>query len=230
MPISRHEFRSWNEAMALKYNPDDYHKRSPAVVRWMELRRVRKIVKMLELEPTHRVLEIGCGAGNVLEHLDKGTLFGIDLSAALLGIAKGKCYGTDCNLVQSYGECLPFPDRSFDKVICSEVLEHVPDPGAVCAEISRVLTDDGRFVVSVPNEKLINSVKKCLQISGVWPLLSAVSGYRFSRNMTDEWHLHEFNKSRLQGLLGRFFKVGAVEGSPFGLVPLRFVAWCSKAA
>ncbi len=229
MPISRDEFRAWNEAMAVKYNPDDYHKRSPGVVRWMERRRVRKIVQMLTLEPGHRVLEIGCGAGNVLEYLHKGTLFGIDLSASLLRIAKGKCYGSDCHLLQSYGECLPFPAKSFDRVICSEVLEHVSDPGAVCAEIRRVLADNGRFVVSVPNEKLINSVKKGLQISGVWPLLSAFSGYRFSKNMTDEWHLHEFNKSRLLEMLSTFFKVGVIEGSPVGLLPLRFVAWCEKA-
>ncbi|MEW6349812.1 MAG: class I SAM-dependent methyltransferase [Thermodesulfobacteriota bacterium] len=230
MPISRDEFRSWNDAMAIKYNPDDYHRRSPALVRWMERRRVRKIVGMLALKPTERVLEIGCGAGNVLESLGMGTLFGIDLSEALLRIAKTKRYAADCHLLQSYGECLPFPDKSFDKVICSEVLEHVPDPEAICAEISRVLTDNGRFVVSVPNEKLINSVKRGLLVTGVWPLLSAISGYRFSKNMTDEWHLHEFDKSRLQGLLGRFFKVGAVAGSPFGPVPLRFVAWCEKAA
>jgi SAM-dependent methyltransferase len=45
---------------------------------------------------------------------------------------------------------LPFPDATFDAVLCSEVLEHVTDPGAATAELARVLRPGGRFAVSVP--------------------------------------------------------------------------------
>ena len=48
------------------------------------------------------------------------------------------------------GHHLPFEDNTFDKVICSEVLEHIPDFQAVLAEISRVLKTGGVFAVSVP--------------------------------------------------------------------------------
>jgi SAM-dependent methyltransferase len=46
---------------------------------------------------------------------------------------------------------MPFPDKSFDKVICSEVLEHIPDDRAVINEFKRILKDDGVLAVSVPS-------------------------------------------------------------------------------
>lgn len=46
---------------------------------------------------------------------------------------------------------MPFPDKSFDKVICSEVLEHIPDDQAVINEFKRILKDDGILAVSVPS-------------------------------------------------------------------------------
>jgi SAM-dependent methyltransferase len=45
---------------------------------------------------------------------------------------------------------LPFPDQAFDAVICSEVLEHVPDHRAAARELARVLKPRGTAVVSVP--------------------------------------------------------------------------------
>jgi SAM-dependent methyltransferase len=47
-------------------------------------------------------------------------------------------------------EALPFGGGTFDAVICSEVLEHVPDPRVVLAEASRVLQPGGRLLIAVP--------------------------------------------------------------------------------
>jgi len=48
------------------------------------------------------------------------------------------------------GEALPFAGRTFDAVICSEVLEHVRDPRLVLAEIERVLVPGGIALIAVP--------------------------------------------------------------------------------
>ncbi len=45
---------------------------------------------------------------------------------------------------------LPFADNSFDQVICSEVLEHIPDEAAAAAELLRILKPGGNLIVSVP--------------------------------------------------------------------------------
>jgi SAM-dependent methyltransferase len=46
--------------------------------------------------------------------------------------------------------CLPFDDRSFDGVVCGEVIEHIPDDVAALAEMRRVLVPGGVVLVSVP--------------------------------------------------------------------------------
>lgn len=46
--------------------------------------------------------------------------------------------------------CLPFPDNTFDRIIASEVLEHVPDDQAALAELARVLKPDGILAATVP--------------------------------------------------------------------------------
>ena len=52
--------------------------------------------------------------------------------------------------VNGDGLALPFADRSFDRVIAAEVLEHVVDDGAAMAELARVLRPGGRLAVTVP--------------------------------------------------------------------------------
>lgn len=52
--------------------------------------------------------------------------------------------------VQADAACLPFSGDRFDAVICSELLEHVPDPIAVLVEINRVLMPGGTALICVP--------------------------------------------------------------------------------
>lgn len=52
--------------------------------------------------------------------------------------------------VQADGAALPFAAAGFDAAICAELLEHVPDPRAVLAEVARVLRPGGRLVITVP--------------------------------------------------------------------------------
>ncbi|GAI07822.1 unnamed protein product, partial [marine sediment metagenome] len=46
---------------------------------------------------------------------------------------------------------LPFPENSFDYVICSEVIEHIPEDEKAISEVKRVLKNNGIFIITTPN-------------------------------------------------------------------------------
>lgn len=92
------------------------------------------------------VLDIGCGNSPFRHLLDsaQARYQGIDVeTAASFGYANPDviCYD---------GKTIPFADGTFDAVLCTEVLEHVPDPAPFIAELHRVLKTGGRAVVTLP--------------------------------------------------------------------------------
>ena len=115
----------------------------------------------LQLQTGDRILDLGCGEGRhaisayMLNDIDS---VGIDLSLKDLNTTRERFNefiepdNKNKSLVLSVanGYQLPFSSGSFDKVICSEVLEHIPDYVAVLSEIERVLKPGGIFAVSVP--------------------------------------------------------------------------------
>lgn len=115
----------------------------------------------LHLQPGDRVLDLGCGEGRHaisarLEH--DVDVVGLDLSATDLHTARCRAEefasGTEASAsilwVRGSGLALPFADATFSKVICAEVLEHVPDYRQVLREIQRVLRPGGLLAISVP--------------------------------------------------------------------------------
>ncbi|MGZ4251564.1 MAG: class I SAM-dependent methyltransferase [Solirubrobacteraceae bacterium] len=117
------------------------------------LRRFR--ARMLaELRPldAHSVLDAGCGEGHVAAWLSDALapdeLVGVDGRAQAL--AGFRARNPRRSAVQSDLRALPFPDRAFDLVVCSEVLEHVPEPRDVLRELSRVSA--AHVFITVPHE------------------------------------------------------------------------------
>lgn len=223
-PDNAHEFVAWNEEMVRRYDPDTYHTASSLPIRLLERLRVHRVRELLHVQPDSRVLEIGCGGGNVLERMP-GRRVGIDLSTTILGKARTRL-GPSVGLVRGDALRLPFADGAFDRVYCSEVLEHVLDPEAVIAEMRRVTATGGLAVLSVPNEDLINHAKQvAFRLPFGRRLLGGGSdGYQVSEKMDDEWHLHAFGKERLLAAIGDHFRVQRLLGVPAGLLPLRYVA------
>jgi SAM-dependent methyltransferase len=116
--------------------------------------------QLLEFSEGDVLLDIGCGEGRHVIHacLEYNVLgIGVDMSARDLNTARERFlpfanYNPHSRLVLQRGDAtrLPFADHSIDKIICSEVLEHIEDYQSVLKEIKRVLKPGGLLAVSVP--------------------------------------------------------------------------------
>ncbi len=99
----------------------------------------------LELVPWgqgRRALDVGARSGVQTRWLRSR---GYDVTSVDVEPLFPECLSVDAN------EPLPFPDESFDLVWCSEVIEHLHDPGAAVNELRRVTKRGGELVLTTPN-------------------------------------------------------------------------------
>ena len=150
---------------------------------------------LLRHAPNDRILDVGCGTGrHVVEACRRPCcVVGVDCDPDELRFCKGYLYCLICdgemrakaNLLLGDGDRLPFADGSFDRVICTEVLEHVPDDARVVRELARVLRPGGTMAVSVPAYAAETLY---------WRLLSL-------RGLSMEEHVRVYSGRRLSALL-----------------------------
>lgn len=95
-----------------------------------------------------KYLDAGCGTGLILRHLPKGAV-GLDINPR--NIAKAKKHAPKAKVVEADIEKMPFRDGSFTTIVCTEVIEHQPDPKPTIRELGRVLKKGGIVVGSVPS-------------------------------------------------------------------------------
>jgi arsenite methyltransferase len=106
----------------------------------------------LDLVPSLRVLEIGCGGGQLTANIapslgENGKYVGLDASDEQLDVARAACADfPNAEFVHGDATALQFEDGSFDRVVAINTLEYIPDTGAVLAEIRRVLKPGGKMV------------------------------------------------------------------------------------
>jgi SAM-dependent methyltransferase len=112
----------------------------------------------LEVARGDRLLDVGCGEGrHCFGALERGArVVGLDLDTTSLRAGHGPLRAR-AREVAGFGAMLrgdafrlPFPDASFDRAICSEVMEHVHDYRAAARELARVVRPGGTAAVTVP--------------------------------------------------------------------------------
>ena len=138
----------------------------------------KRIIDQLHISPEKiSVLEVGCGGGILSEEIAKTgfTTTGIDPAEESLEIARAHAKESQLNIIyaKGAGEKIPYPDRSFDVVLCCDVLEHVQDLPKVIAEASRVLKDGGLFIYDTFNRTFMSkiSIIKVLQDWNRWAIM-----------------------------------------------------------
>ena len=114
---------------------------------WMVRRMVAKYAT-----PNAPILDAGCGTGLNLRHLPAGSV-GIDINPRNIALLRQRL--PNHTVIEGDVEALPFDDASFGTVLCTEVIEHIPDPSAALAEYRRVLQPGGVLIGSVPARSAI---------------------------------------------------------------------------
>jgi ubiquinone/menaquinone biosynthesis C-methylase UbiE len=152
------------------------------------------------LKAGSRLLEIGCGAGNLLLQATVAGSYpvALDLSMQALTFVRSRLEeaysgveapsGFACT--QAIGESLPLKDESFDCVLMSEVIEHLEAPQISIGEAVRVLRPSGRLLITTPNYR------------SFWPFMEwAVDRLNMAPKMAGEQHISRFYPASLKSLL-----------------------------
>lgn len=136
------------------------------------------------------VLDVGCRDGTLTRCFAKGNkVTGLDIDRRALEICRQTLGITTHWCDASKG--LPVADAAFDAACAAEILEHIPYPNRLVADVARVLRPGGVFVGSVPNAfRLKNRIR-----------------FLFGREFeTDPTHLHWYSPEALRRLLSAHFE------------------------
>lgn len=131
------------------------------------------------------VLDTGCGSAWLAETLTAQGLSVVSTDIALANLKKAKMKVPVVNHHQTALDSfnLPFNDKSFDYVVASEVIEHVPDPGAFIKELSSKVKPGGKLIITTPYKEKLQYVL-CIHCNEKTPVHA---------------HIHSFDENKLIG-------------------------------
>ena len=143
----------------------------------------------------NRILDVGCGDGSFSQYSKEKfrRLYGTEISEEAAHIAQKQGVLTT---ITDLNSSLSYKDNTFDAVTCLDVIEHLPDPRLLLAEIYRVLRPDGQLVATTPNIRYFRNLYRLI-FKGTFPHTSAD---------TFVWgggHLHYFTRRDLNTLLNK---------------------------
>jgi 2-polyprenyl-3-methyl-5-hydroxy-6-metoxy-1,4-benzoquinol methylase len=158
-------------------------------LRHSERRRFQTVARLLPAAGVLRVLDVGCGIGELTEMIAgrRYKTYALDLGFDSIRRASAKFRKININVPFVQGDVyrLPFQDSSFDAVVASEIIEHLDRPQDAIREIARVVRPGGCFVLSTPyRERLRYTI--CIHCNRKTPVNA---------------HLHSFDEPALQTLL-----------------------------
>ncbi|MFQ3598920.1 MAG: class I SAM-dependent methyltransferase [Chloroherpetonaceae bacterium] len=170
---------------ALDAEQFDYFEARPPVVAHSERRLAEWILSLVPRE-AKSVLDVGCGRAWVAATLcPKGVeVCSMDISSVNVEKALARYPFPNHKGMVGDGFNLPFADESFDCVIASEVVEHVPNPEAFVHSLFRVVKKGGALILSTPYKEKLR-YELCIHCHQLTPVNA---------------HLHSFDEHRLTSL------------------------------
>ena len=121
-------------------------------VAWGNLAANLYFLRCAAISPGANILEIGCGKGSLLNHLQLAgyAVHGVDLDRDALSSCRAQ--HPDASVCVASGDALPFPSGAFDAVVSFDVFEHIKASDLHLAEVRRILRPGGRYLLQTPNK------------------------------------------------------------------------------
>ncbi len=166
--------------------------------------RLNKIVSLARPQKGRRILDLGCGPGEVAVRCAKlgAEVFGIDVSRDALRLSAERSVREKArvNLFEFDGKRVPFRGSTFDSIILSDVVEHVDDEtlDSLVKECARLLGSDGRVIIHTAPTKNIIVLSKILK------MVSCGRIDLYSRLVNPDYeflHIRYHSQGSLRGLL-----------------------------
>jgi SAM-dependent methyltransferase len=166
---------------------------------------------------TGRLLDVGCGKkpyGRLLPNVDQH--WGSDMPSTMHGLEHANVFASAL--------ALPFPDHTFDSVMCTEVLEHTPDPATGLREMARVAKPDALLLLTVPaSEQLHEKPYDYCRFTCYWlEYLMSETGWEIMRLQPRGGAWLEMGY-RFSSFL--YTTLGATSDSHGKLTPRAFASW-----
>jgi dolichol-phosphate mannosyltransferase len=153
--------------------------------RYWQRTRYRIVTSMVDASKP--CLDIGCGSSRILGRLDAGSV-GLDLVRGKL--LYSRCYGRP--MAQGSAFALPFADRSFPQVICSQVIEHLHADDAPFREMARVIQAGGLLVLGTPDYSRLS-----------WVIIERL--YKvFAPDAYGDEHITHYGREQLVQMMARY--------------------------
>jgi 2-polyprenyl-3-methyl-5-hydroxy-6-metoxy-1,4-benzoquinol methylase len=220
-PATASEVERLNDQLAREHPIDEYYERSPWFIRRIHAQRLSLIKRWVGPAEGLRILEVGAGGGHVLKLFPGGKLTAVDVSDVYLDTARKNLAGYDVEFRKGQIETLDLPAATFDRIICTEVLEHTTNPGEILAAIKRLLSPGGKAVITVPIDPVIDNAKRVIRLTPVRWLLSDRVNWG-----GDHYHLQKWWPWQFRVLLEKHFTILQRRIVPLPLVPLHACFLC----
>jgi SAM-dependent methyltransferase len=144
-----------------------YHESNLTIPEFINRRLDEIVTKFDPYRQSSRLLDIGFGAGTLLEAARRAgwQTTGVEVAQSAVEHVRGLGFEVFCGTLQDAN----YPENHFDVVTASEVIEHVPDPERVLHEIARVLRPGGLLWMTTPHARGISALMLGLKWSLVCP-------------------------------------------------------------
>jgi 2-polyprenyl-3-methyl-5-hydroxy-6-metoxy-1,4-benzoquinol methylase len=195
---------------------------------WYHRERQRSALRLLEPGPQERILDAGCGQGDLAAEIGGrcAQVHAVDIA----GNSLNPWHRTVPNLrfEKMNVERLEYPDATFDKVVSVETLEHVLHPLAAIREFHRVLRPGGRVVITYPtiNRSALQRLQQGLGITRPLEVSEHLTEWSYSE-LVERFASAGFGLLRSEGIVFDFGIAGALKAVSAGMTR-RLTAWSLK--